>query len=72
MPLLGLFAWNVRHLALVVAERAQRTKTVKLNPYVAEKLQRWSAGWQLDDARSLLGESWTLSLILKYGWDGKD
>jgi hypothetical protein len=34
--------------------------------------EKTAAGWQLDDARSLLGESWTLSLILKYGWDGKD
>lgn len=29
--------------------------------------------WLLDDVRSLKGEEpWTLSLILKYGWDGKD
>ena len=28
-------------------------------------------GWLLDDARSMMGETWTLSLILKYGWDGK-
>jgi hypothetical protein len=27
-------------------------------------------GWLLDDVRSLKGETWTLSLILKYGWDG--
>lgn len=27
--------------------------------------------WLLDDARSMTGETWTLSLILKYGWDGK-
>ena len=34
--------------------------------------EKTNSGWQLDDARSLLGESWTLSLILKYGWDGKN
>ena len=27
------------------------------------------AGWKLDDVRSLTGEQWVLSLILKYGWD---
>ena len=28
------------------------------------------SGWKLDDARSMSGgETWTLSLILKYGWD---
>ena len=31
--------------------------------------EKGKAGWQLDDARSLVGETWTLSLILKYGWD---
>jgi hypothetical protein len=34
--------------------------------------EKTAAGWKLDDARSLMGEQWTLSLILKYGWDGKD
>jgi hypothetical protein len=33
--------------------------------------EKTKAGWLLDDARALTGESWTLSLILKYGWDGK-
>jgi len=33
--------------------------------------EKTTEGWKLDDARSLAGESWTLSLILKYGWDGK-
>jgi len=34
--------------------------------------EKSKTGWLLDDARSLVGETWTLSLILKYGWDGKD
>jgi hypothetical protein len=29
--------------------------------------EKAKAGWQLDDARSFTGRSWTLSLILKYG-----
>jgi hypothetical protein len=33
--------------------------------------EKTPSGWLLDDARSLEGETWTLSLILKYGWDGK-
>jgi len=32
--------------------------------------EKTNSGWLLDDARSLVGETWTLSLILKYGWDG--
>ncbi len=27
------------------------------------------AGWKLDDARCMTKAGWTLSLILKYGWD---
>ncbi|MEJ1970280.1 MAG: hypothetical protein WDN03_16875 [Rhizomicrobium sp.] len=33
--------------------------------------EKTAAGWKLDDVRSLLGDSWVLSLQLKYGWDGK-
>ena len=33
--------------------------------------EKTKMSWKLDDARSLTGpETWTLSLILKYGWDG--
>ncbi|HEX2593712.1 MAG TPA: hypothetical protein VHL34_19595 [Rhizomicrobium sp.] len=32
--------------------------------------EKGKGGWKLDDARSTKGETWTLSLILKYGWDG--
>jgi hypothetical protein len=32
--------------------------------------EKGRGGWKLDDARSVKGEMWTLSLILKYGWDG--
>lgn len=33
--------------------------------------ERTAAGWRLDDARSVGKDGWTLSLILKYGWDGE-
>jgi hypothetical protein len=31
--------------------------------------ERTKGGWKLDDMRSVGKEKWTLSLILKYGWD---
>jgi len=34
--------------------------------------EKTKSGWLLDDAQSVLAERWTLSLILKYGWDGKN
>lgn len=33
--------------------------------------EKTGRGWKLDDARSMLGDPWVLSLVLKYGWDGK-
>ena len=53
---------------MVVIAKFKNEKTPNEIHFYFEKT---SAGWKLDDARSLLGEQWTLSLILKYGWDGK-
>jgi hypothetical protein len=34
--------------------------------------EKVGGNWLIDDARGLTGpDTWTLSLILKYGWDGK-
>lgn len=65
LPLLGLFAWNVRHLALVVAEKTARTKSLKMNPYVAEKMKVWSQAWSLDEILSLQAELQTLDHDMK-------
>ena len=53
---------------MVVIAKFKNEKTPNEIHFYFEKTP---AGWKLDDARSLLGEQWTLSLILKYGWDGK-
>ncbi|MDR3608767.1 MAG: hypothetical protein P4M08_15490 [Oligoflexia bacterium] len=54
LPLLGLLAWNVRHLALLVAERESGTRSgLKLSPYVAERLQRWGRHWKLSEILEL-------------------
>jgi len=34
--------------------------------------EKTAKGWLLDDVSSAGAEPWTLSLILKYGWVGKD
>jgi len=54
---------------MVVVAKFKNEKTPNEIHFYFEKT---AAGWKLDDARSLLGEQWTLSLILKYGWDGKN
>src|SRR5262249_2791374 len=53
LPLLGLFAWNVRHLALVLADQKAGTRVVKLNPYAADKIRAWARAWKLEEAMEL-------------------
>jgi DNA polymerase III delta subunit len=53
LPLLGLFAWNVRHLALILADQKAGTRVVKLNPYAADKIRAWSRHWTLDEVLEL-------------------
>jgi len=54
LPLLGLLAWNVRHLLLFIVENEMgRRGTLKVNPYAAEKLKRWSRNWSLNEALEL-------------------
>ena len=53
LPTLGLLAWNARQLGLVVADRTRGTRHAKLNPYVAEKLTRWSRHWSPADVATL-------------------
>ncbi|HJW40968.1 MAG TPA: hypothetical protein VJ476_07040 [Rhizomicrobium sp.] len=54
---------------MVVIAKFRNLKTPEEIHFYFEKTAK---GWKLDDARSALGEQWTLSLILKYGWDGKN
>lgn len=53
LPLLGLFAWNVRHLALVLGDQNAGTRVVKLNPYVADKFRIWAKNWKLSEVMEL-------------------
>jgi DNA polymerase III delta subunit len=54
LPLLGLLAWNVRSLASLAAEKKNGKRgTVKLSPYLAQKLEAWVRGWSLDELLSL-------------------
>ncbi len=52
LPCLGLFAWNVRHLALLIGSGGRAA----LNPYVAEKLKRWASNWKLTEVLALQEE----------------
>jgi hypothetical protein len=56
LPLLGLFAWNVRQFALHLAEKESGRGGARINPYLAEKLGRWSRAWNLADILELQRE----------------
>jgi DNA polymerase-3 subunit delta len=49
LPLLGLLAWNVRHLAIVASDREQGSRNAKLSPFLAERFSRWTRGWSLEE-----------------------
>ena len=49
LPLLGLLAWNVRHLALVISG----SKSVKISPFLAERFRRWGGQWTLEQVLEL-------------------
>jgi DNA polymerase III delta subunit len=53
LPLLGLLAWNVRQLALVVHDRERGTRHAKINPYLAERFGRWAKRWTLGEIEAL-------------------
>ena len=49
-PLLGLLAWNVRHLAILLKDRESRTRSLKLSPFLMERLDRTAQVWKLKEA----------------------
>jgi len=58
---------NTKDRQIIVAKFKNEKTPNEIHFY----FERTSKGWKLDDARSMVGDPWVLSLILKYGWDGK-
>jgi len=56
LPLLGLLGWNVRQLAILIADRQQGTRNSKLNSFVADRLRKWSSRWNLSEIIELQNE----------------
>ena len=65
LPLLGLLGWHLRQLTVYTANQKQIPSTVKSNPYLAEKLKRWSEKWQLSELLKLQTELAHLDFSLK-------
>lgn len=49
IPLLGLIGWNAKHLAQSVAQPGKN----KVNPYLAERLKKWTPLWTLSEVQEL-------------------
>ncbi|OFY98210.1 MAG: hypothetical protein A2Z97_10465, partial [Bdellovibrionales bacterium GWB1_52_6] len=66
LPLVGLLAWNVRHLLLLLTENELGGRgALRLNPHAAEKLKRWCRKWTLPEALELQEALTTLDYELK-------
>jgi hypothetical protein len=60
----GLDVENTKSRKIVVATFKNIDRLEEIHFY----FEKGKKGWLLDDARSTGKESWTLSIILKYGW----
>jgi hypothetical protein len=56
---------NAPDRMIVVAKFKNYTTPNEIHFY----FEKTAAGWKLDDVRSLVGDTWVLSLMLKYGSD---
>lgn len=63
LPLLGLLGWNARFLAVSLS--GARGPVQRTNPYLAERLTRWSKLWTLDEAIALQESLASLDFQLK-------
>ncbi|MBI4925889.1 MAG: hypothetical protein HY843_08205 [Bdellovibrio sp.] len=54
IPLLGLIAWNLRHFILKLSQKDSFNNIKgKFNPYLHDRLNRWSCFWTLDEVMDL-------------------
>ncbi len=69
LPLLGLFAWNVRHFALWLStggpQDAGLRRDLKMNPYTAERFRKCAPQWKLHEVLALNEELARLDFAVK-------
>ncbi|HTL11757.1 MAG TPA: hypothetical protein VL588_04680 [Bdellovibrionota bacterium] len=53
IPLLGLLGWNARHLALLLKDERDGTRTLKINPFLQDRFRRWARQWKLNEVAEL-------------------
>jgi len=66
LPILGLIAWNLRHLKLVILEQETRSRAPdKRNPYLMRNLDRWKKHWSLRSIQALEDRFFRIDFALK-------
>jgi DNA polymerase III delta subunit len=66
LPLLGLLAWNVRQLKIVLMEQESRTRSgEKRNPYLMHNLDRWKQHWTVQSLQSFEEKLFEMDYALK-------
>ena len=66
LPLLGLLGWHLRQLILYRASKGQATSSsAKSNPYLGERLRRWSENWTLGELLAVQEELAQLDFSMK-------
>jgi len=66
LPVLGLIAWNLRHLKLVILEQETRSRSPeKRNPYLMKNLDRWKKHWDFTSIQNFEHELFKIDFSLK-------
>lgn len=67
LPLLGLLTWNLRQLILFLAAQSDPTarSLQKPNPYLLDRLKRWSQLWKMPELLTLQHELADLDFSMK-------
>ena len=66
LPFLGLLAWNLRHLKLLILEQELRSRSPeKRNPYLMKNLERWRKHWNRHSIQELEHSLFEIDFSLK-------
>jgi DNA polymerase III delta subunit len=65
LPLLGLVGWNVRQLAILLADRESGTRHSKLSPFWMDRFRKWASKWKLSEVIELQKELVELDYQMK-------
>ena len=66
LPFLGLLAWNLRHLKLLIMEKEMKSgSSEKRNPYLMKNLDRWRKHWTLQSIQDLEHSLFEVDFSLK-------